>query len=82
MPKESKNDTDASYRGDPLGRQVYSGGWWARIVGYSLLFGFGTTLALNTFGDPSPGFAIGVSVGVSCLALIYFVVMKGRSRIW
>ncbi|MEE2972826.1 MAG: hypothetical protein VX672_06860 [Planctomycetota bacterium] len=52
------------------------------MVGYSVLLGFGTTFSLDTFSDSSLGFAIGVSVGVSALTLIYFVVMKGRSRIW
>ena len=82
MPKDPKSDRDSPYRGDPLGRQAYRGGWWARVVGYSVLLGFGTTFSLDTFSDSSLGFAIGVSVGVSALTLIYFVVMKGRSRIW
>ena len=82
MPDDPKTDADPPYRGDPLGRQVYSGGWWARVIGYSVLIGFGSTWAIDTFSESSLGFAVGVSIGVSVLALIYFVVMKGRSKIY
>ena len=65
---------------DSLGRNVYSGGWWAKVIGFSLLFGFGTSLVTRT-DETSLMFSVLVGSGVSVIAMIYFIVMKGNSKI-
>ena len=75
-------DTDDSNppHQDSLGRNVYSGGWWAKVIGFSLLFGFGTSLVSRT-DETSFMFSVLVGSGVSVIAMIYFIVMKGNSKI-
>ncbi len=63
-----------------LGRNVYSGGWWAKVIGFSLLFGFGTSLVFRT-DESGFMFSVLVGSGVSLIAVIYFIVMKGNSKI-
>ena len=65
---------------DTLGRNVYSGGWWAKVIGISLLFGFGTSLVMGT-DETSLTFSVLVGSGVSVIAMIYFIVKKGNSKI-
>ena len=64
-----------------LGRNVYSGGWWAKVIGFSLLFGFGSSLVLRT-DETSLMFSVLVGAGMSLIAMIYFIVKKGNSKIY
>ena len=75
-------DTDDSNppHQDSLGRNVYSGGWWAKVIGFSLLFGFGSSLLFRT-DESGLMFSVLVGSGVSVIAMIYFIVMKGNSKI-
>ena len=65
---------------DSLGRNFYSRGWWIKVIGFSLLFGFGTSLVFRT-DESGFMFSVLVGSGVSLIAMIYFIVMKGNSKI-
>ena len=73
------NDSNHPHQ-NSLGRNVYSGGWWAKVIGFSLLFGFGTSLLFRT-DESGFMFSVLVGSGVSVIAMIYFIVMKGNSKI-
>ena len=73
------NDSNPPHQ-DSLGRNVYSGSWWAKVIGFSLLFGFGTSLLFRT-DESGFMFSVLVGSGVSVIAMIYFIVMKGNSKI-
>ncbi|MBG80392.1 MAG: hypothetical protein CMJ39_06765 [Phycisphaerae bacterium] len=73
------NDSNHPHQ-DSLGRNVYSGGRWAKVIGFSLLFGFGSSLVLRT-DESGVMFSVLVGTGMSLIAMIYFIVKKGNSKI-
>ena len=81
MMNSSRPSDDSNHpHQNSLGRNVYSGGWWAKVIGFSLLFGFGTSLLFRT-DESGFMFSVLVGSGVSVIAMIYFIVMKGNSKI-
>ena len=80
-PGRDENDQDPPSPGNALDRDVYSGRWWARVIGLSLLFGAGSAFVVPTSGMSTLATTI-IGVSMSLVALVFFVVKKGKAKIW